>query len=514
VTIQIYDLAAANSEVRFSPFCWRVKLALAFKGLKFESIPIRFVEKNRIAFSGQKLLPVLVDNEKVIVDSWDIACYLDKFYPTDLFSVDNYGKWRQYRVLKFWNFLSKSPTVKTPVTPASASTTSELGTNDGLSPQEKYDYLSEYGAHILCLLSTEKGCTYLSKNFESITGHPCAERLGDNLYDIIHRDYHGRIHELLQVPVTDTQPKQLRCKLQHADKKWYWYLFLIQPKRGGAEGEYVCVVENINDNMVTQNTLQKARLEAELALRSRSEFLANMSHELRTPLNAVIGFSQIIESGIFGKIDNPQYMEYIKHIQESGFDLLAKIEDLLEIANIDAGRVTLDKEEVYVSEILRLVLEAQTHHALAAKVILNFDASQKDVLLYVDRLKLQHILGHLVANAIKFSKAGSTITLRATPSQHGLEIGVHDTGAGIAEDKLDAIITALQEDNCWTTVNDNHSIGLGLALTREFVALHGGQVNVTSKPTEGTSITIALPMECVRTTPAKSAPQYIRQAVS
>ena len=73
MTIQIYDLAASNSEVRFSPFCWRVKLALAFKGLKFESIPIRFVEKNRIAFSGQKLLPVIVDKEKVIVDSWDIA---------------------------------------------------------------------------------------------------------------------------------------------------------------------------------------------------------------------------------------------------------------------------------------------------------------------------------------------------------------------------------------------------------------------------------------------------------
>jgi len=82
VSIKIYDLAASNSEVRFSPFCWRVKLALAFKGLKFESIPIRFVEKDRIAFSGQKLLPVLVDKEKVIVDSWDIACYLDKFYPT------------------------------------------------------------------------------------------------------------------------------------------------------------------------------------------------------------------------------------------------------------------------------------------------------------------------------------------------------------------------------------------------------------------------------------------------
>ena len=423
--------------------------------------------------------------------------------------MDNYEKWGKYRVLKFWNVFSKLSASQTPPQNVSSS----LSSDDRLSPQEKYDYLSEYGAHILCMLSADKGCTYLSRNFETITGHTCVEQLGEHFYSIIHRDYHVRIHELLSTPATDPQPKQLRCKLQHADKKWYWYSFLIHPKRDGKQGEFVCVVENINDNMVTQNTLQKARLEAELALRSRSEFLANMSHELRTPLNAVIGFSQIIESGIFGKIEIPQYMEYIKHIQESGFDLLAKIEDLLEIANIDAGRVTLTREEVPVSDILRMVMEAQTHHANAANIILAFDATQKDIVLYVDRLKLQHILGHLVANAIKFSQAGATITLKATPSAQGLDIGVHDTGAGIPEDRLSAIITALQEDNCWATASDNRSIGLGLALTREFVALHGGQVTVTSKPSEGTSITIELPIDCIRTAPAKQA-HYLRQVVN
>ena len=107
MTIQIYDLAASNSEVRFSPFCWRVKLALAFKGLKFESIPIRFVEKNRIAFSGQKLLPVLVDNEKVIVDSWDIARYLDKFYPTE----SNLLLENQSKLLNYYTQLSVQPLI-------------------------------------------------------------------------------------------------------------------------------------------------------------------------------------------------------------------------------------------------------------------------------------------------------------------------------------------------------------------------------------------------------------------
>jgi two-component system cell cycle sensor histidine kinase PleC len=238
-----------------------------------------------------------------------------------------------------------------------------------------------------------------------------------------------------------------------------------------------------------------------------------MSHELRTPLNAVIGFSQIIESGIFGKIDNPQYMEYIKHIQESGFDLLAKIEDLLEIANIDAGRVSLEKEEIYVSDILRHVIEAQMHHAHAAKVHLELAALPKDILLLVDRLKMQHILGHLVANAIKFSQPGTRVTLKAVSSSKGLELFVHDTGSGMSTAKLNAIVSALQEDNCWTTANDNRTIGLGLALTREFVALHGGQVEVTSKPTEGTTIAITLPQECVLPTVIQNT-DYLRQAVN
>jgi len=363
------------------------------------------------------------------------------------------------------------------------------------------------------MLSAEEGCTYLSKNFETITGHANSERLGNPFFDIIHADYQTRLRDVLAAPAADTKPQQLRCKLRHADNKWNWYLFMIHPKRDGKPGEYVCVAENINDNMVTQNTLQKARLEAELALRSRSEFLSNMSHDLRTPLNAVIGFSQIIESGIFGKVDNPQYIEYVHHIQESGFDLLAKIEDLLEIANIDAGTVTLNREEVYVSDILRLVMEAQSHHANSAKVRLEFDAGYNDVLLHVDRIKLQHILGHLVANAIRFSRPGSSISLKTSTTPYGLDIRVQDSGAGISADKLAALTAALQEDNCWTTAGGRDVIGLGLALTREFVALHGGEVAVASKPSEGTTITITLPRECIRTAAVRQT-DYLRQAVN
>lgn len=378
-----------------------------------------------------------------------------------------------------------------------------------INAQEKYNYLTEYGTQILCLLDATQGCLYLSRNFETITGMKRDARLGEKFFGIVHGDFRARLKEIL-AGSKEKPASPFRCKLQHADKKYYWHQFRIYPKQE-APGECVCIIENIHDNMLTQNTLQKARLEAELALRARSEFLANMSHELRTPLNAVIGFSQIIESEMFGKIENPQYIEYVKHIQESGYDLLAKIEDLLEIADIDAGRVQLAREEVYAGDILRQVADAQKHHAHAAQVALETPPLDVDMLLYVDRLKLQHILGHLVANAIKFSREGGRVTLACEKTGGGrLLFTVHDAGSGMSDVKLDAIVTALKEDNCWTAGN-NRSIGLGLALTREFVALHGGNVNVESKPGDGTTVTINLPKHCVRAALVKTA-DYLQVA--
>jgi two-component system cell cycle sensor histidine kinase PleC len=328
----------------------------------------------------------------------------------------------------------------------------------------------------------------------------------------VHNDFRQRLKSLLAN--TKTKPSApLRCKLQHADKKWYWHQFHIHPKHEGGPGESVCIIEDIHDSMLTQNTLQKARLEAELALRARSEFLASMSHDLRTPLNAVIGFSQIIESEIFGKIENPQYIEYVKHIQESGYELLSKIEDMLEIANIDAGRVQRSRSEVHISEILRQVMEMQKHHAHSVNITLEIAPAPADVLLYVDRLKLQHILGHLVTNAIKFSREGGRVTLAYEKVDGGqLQLTVHDDGSGISDVKLGGIVKALEEDRCWTS-DSSRNIGLGLALTREFVALHEGRVAIDSTINKGTTVTITLPKNCMHATPVQER-DYLKEAVN
>lgn len=363
------------------------------------------------------------------------------------------------------------------------------------SPREKYEYLIEYGTQILCVLNPTYGSSYLSRNFETITGNHIQNYEGEAFYDIVHSDFISRLKELLETPAPAHKPHHFRCKLRHGDDKYYWYLLLIHTKN---LGENICIMENVHDTILIQNSLQKAKLDAELALRARSEFLANMSHDLRTPLNAVIGFAQIMENQIFGKIENPQYLEYAKHIQESGYDLLAKIEDLLEIANIDAGRVTLDREEVYLSNLIRHVIAAQHHHAQSAKVEVEYQPLDGDALLHADRLKLQHILSHLLANAIKFSAPGSKVTISASIEEDGsLGLNMRDEGAGMSKAKLADITEALSQENCWSSKN-NTQLGLGLALTKEFVALHNGSIHLTSRAGVGTTVHIALPADCVK----------------
>ena len=380
---------------------------------------------------------------------------------------------------------------------------------EGVSPEEKYHYLTQYGTQALCLLAPGGQCNYASSNLETITGHAPETLVAEGLLSLMQDDFRERFAQLLAQPTPPSHPHQFRCKLRHADGKHYWYMLLLHSR---PEGESVCVLENVHDTMVIQNTLQKARLEAELALRARSEFLANMSHDLRTPLNAVIGFAQIMENQIFGKIENPQYLEYAKHIQESGYDLLSKIEDLLEIANIDAGRVSLDRSTAKLADIMRQVCEAQQHHAQSAKVALEYQPLDGDALLYVDRLKLQHILGHLLNNAIKHSPAGSRISISsAVTEKNELSLRIHDQGSGIAPAKLADIMETLQQEHCWTAKNNQH-IGIGLALAKEFVSLHNGALHITSKPQQGTTVQLTLPADCIRSHQSQREHEYIQAA--
>ncbi len=398
----------------------------------------------------------------------------------------------------------------TKITPPAAEIQTPLS---DITHKEKYDYLTDYGTQMLALFDTEGRCSYLSQNFARLTGHSNGSAMGDFFYDNID-DTRERLRELVRLQHSNPTAQIFRCKLRHANNKNQWYMFMLHPRKEPSQRDVVVVMENIHENMLTQNTLQKARMEAELALRARSEFLANMSHDLRTPLNAVIGFSQMMTSEMFGKIDNPHYTDYVRHIQESGYDLLSKIEDLLEIASLDAGRVSLERTVVRLGELMKHVVDAQAHHANSKQVKLVCDATHHEVELFIDRVKVQHMLGHLVMNALKNCKPGNKINIRTGKLKDGsFRIRVTDNGCGIEEERLGNIQTAIQQANCWTS-KDSHGIGLGLALTKEFIELHGGQMMVESEVGNGTTVDILFPRDCVVLQSSGDAKtSYIRQVV-
>jgi two-component system cell cycle sensor histidine kinase PleC len=231
---------------------------------------------------------------------------------------------------------------------------------------------------------------------------------------------------------------------------------------------------------------------AEEANQTKSKFLANMSHELRTPLNAVIGFSEIMESGMFGALGAEKYHEYCRDIRESGQYLLDVINDILDMSKIEAGRLKLDIESVELDAILSDALRVVTTPAeekslrLAANIAsgLQFQA---------DRRAIKQIALNLLSNAVKFTPATGTIEVRGRRAGSSIYIGIKDTGIGIPRDALQKLGRPFEQVESQLT-KTHHGSGLGLAIAKSLVELHGGDMRITSTPGTGTIVAVRLPI--------------------
>jgi signal transduction histidine kinase len=232
--------------------------------------------------------------------------------------------------------------------------------------------------------------------------------------------------------------------------------------------------------------------ELEAASRHKSEFLANMSHELRTPLNAIIGFSEVLGERMFGELNDKQ-AEYVEDILSSGRHLLALINDILDLSKIEAGRMELELSRfdlpAAIGGAVILVRERATRHGLA------LDVSVDDRLgpFVGDERKIRQVLLNLLSNAVKFTPEGGRVLVRAAPADGGVEIAVSDTGIGIAPEDQEAIFQEFRQVGT-DYARKREGTGLGLALARRFVDLHGGRLWVKSRPGEGSTFTLRLPV--------------------
>jgi GAF domain-containing protein len=268
-----------------------------------------------------------------------------------------------------------------------------------------------------------------------------------------------------------------------------------------APGEFAPRVVELLRTFATQSAVAivNARLfreiedksrELEAANRHKDEFLASMSHELRTPLNAVIGFSEVLLERMFGEV-NPKQEEYLNDILVSGRHLLSLINDILDLAKIEAGRMELDVEEFdlapAIDNALVLIRERATRKGLALDTRLASGLGS----VRGDQRKIKQVLVNLLSNAVKFTPEGGRIEVRAERVDGHVEVSVADTGIGIAPEDHEAVFEEFRQVGA-DYAKKHEGTGLGLALSRKFVELHGGRIWLKSQPGEGSTFTFTI----------------------
>jgi two-component system, cell cycle sensor histidine kinase PleC len=232
---------------------------------------------------------------------------------------------------------------------------------------------------------------------------------------------------------------------------------------------------------------------AEEANQAKSKFLANMSHELRTPLNAIIGFSEIMESGMFGPLGTDKYREYCSDIHQSGQYLLDVINDILDMSKIEAGRIRLDPEpvelEAFLNDAMRVVSGRADDKRLALTARIG-----GGIRLTADQRLLKQIVLNLLSNAVKFTPEGGRVTIRARSRSGWVAIAIADTGIGIPEDALARLGRPFEQVESQLTKSHQGS-GLGLAIAKSLTELHHGTMHIRSQLGRGTMVMLRLPVD-------------------
>jgi len=251
--------------------------------------------------------------------------------------------------------------------------------------------------------------------------------------------------------------------------------------------------------------MNDALLEAERANQAKSRFLANMSHELRTPLNSILGFSELMKDKhvVTGGID--KYAEYAEHIHVSGAHLLDLINDVLDLAKTEAGKLELDETDVRIAVLISECVEQMRPVGRQRGTEIRWDGMKyADVRLRSDARKLRQVVLNILSNAVKFTEAGY-VDVNIDIDQATLVIGIEDTGIGMsAADLAVATEPFVQATQNWA--RDHGGTGLGLALSREFVQLHGGHLALQSEQGRGTKVMISFPRDRVVEPEARPLP--------
>jgi signal transduction histidine kinase len=232
--------------------------------------------------------------------------------------------------------------------------------------------------------------------------------------------------------------------------------------------------------------------ELETASRHKSDFLATMSHELRTPLNAIIGFSEVLHEEMFGKL-NERQGAYVDDVMAAGRHLLSLINDVLDLAKIEAGRMELELSQVKIPELLRSALSMHAEQADRGGIHLALETEPEEIAITGDDRRVRQIVFNLLSNAIKFTPPDGRVDVSARLDDGQVEIAVADTGPGISAEHLETIFEEFEQASDGKQAEEG--TGLGLPLSRKLVELHGGRLWVESEVGRGSTFRFTLPVQ-------------------
>ncbi len=367
--------------------------------------------------------------------------------------------------------------------------------------EDRYRLLARNMSDVISRHNRNGAVEFISPAAEAMLGTPVARLTGHGLFDRVHVvDRPAYLTALSDAARGSEQRVEFRLRRdavrgQNISADFIWVEMRCRPlEQGSPEAEVVAVMRDVTDRKVQEQALELARTAAEQADASKTRFLATMSHELRTPLNAIIGFSEMIVHEEAMMIDAARRKEYAQLINDSGQHLLSVVNGILDISKMETGNFEISPEPFAPRAALLHCCNLLALKARDNGVDLITRAAEDLPVMNGDPRAFKQIALNLVANAIKFTERGGSVTVSAAVEGSRLMLSVTDTGVGIAAEDLARIGDPFFQAGK-TYQRKHEGTGLGLSIVKGLVGLHNGEMNVQSTVGEGTTVTVALPLD-------------------
>jgi len=390
--------------------------------------------------------------------------------------------------------------------------------------EARFRQLADSAPVLIWMSDAEGTCSWLNRPWLEFTGEPLEKQIGDGWERFVHPEDVVRCKETFRQHFEARTPFEMDYRLRRHDGTHRWLITRGMPLFSGT-GSFLgfmggCIdiherKEAEKDSEALLKVEQRARLEAERTALLKDEFLATVSHEMRTPLTAMLGWVQLLRNGTLSQDAVPHALETIERNARAQAKL---IDDLLDMSRILSGRLRLDVQQVQPAEIVEAAISAAEPAATAKSVRIVSDLDPHTGPIVGDPTRLQQIIWNLLNNAIKFTPAKGTVTVKLKRDEYSLDIRVTDTGEGITPEFLPHVFDRFRQQDA-STVRRHQGLGLGLAIVKQLVELHGGSVEAHSEGVgHGATFVVHLPISPampgrIRATPPLAATERPRDDI-